>query len=232
VGTCTDTEIIIPSYYKGKPVKVISGYAFKDCTFIEKVTFPSRLETIESRAFHGCSSIKSVHFPKSTESIYLGAFSNCPALESITVESGNKYYFSKDNCLISIYGGLYLGCKTSVIPDDGSVTGISNCAFQGCTGLKEIIIPSSVTQITDYAFSGCTALKSITLPDSVKKLGEKAFENCESLTDVVLSSNITEISDNLFTVNFIALRPSKSARLSSFVTLSTLLFASTLQYPK
>ena len=53
------------------------------------------------------------------------------------------------------------GCKNSVIPTDGSVTSIKEGAFDACSGLTSITIPSSVTSIGNNAFSGCSGLESI-----------------------------------------------------------------------
>ncbi len=40
------------------------------------------------------------------------------------------------------------------------VSSIGNYAFQYCTGLTSVTIPSSVTSIGDYAFNSCTEMKS------------------------------------------------------------------------
>ena len=46
------------------------------------------------------------------------------------------------------------------------VTLIGNGAFQDCTSLTSITIPSSVTSIGSYAFSGCTSLESIIVDEN------------------------------------------------------------------
>ena len=38
---------------------------------------------------------------------------------------------------------------------------IGDCAFQDCTGLENIIIPSSVSDLRASAFKGCTGVKTI-----------------------------------------------------------------------
>ena len=40
---------------------------------------------------------------------------------------------------------------------------IDSYAFMKCTGLKDIVIPSSVTEIGERAFSHCSSLKKITI---------------------------------------------------------------------
>ena len=79
---------------------------------------------------------------------------------------------------------MIAGCKSSVIPNDGSVTSIGDYAFYYCSGLTSIVIPDSVTYIGSDAFRGCSGLTSITIPDSVTSIGDYAFYNCNGLTTI------------------------------------------------
>ena len=58
------------------------------------------------------------------------------------------------------------------------VTGISDYAFYGCSGLTSVTIPNSVTSIGNSAFSGCSGLTSVTIPNSVTSIGEDTFWGC------------------------------------------------------
>ncbi|MDD7701085.1 MAG: leucine-rich repeat domain-containing protein, partial [Eubacteriales bacterium] len=118
---------------------------------------------------------------------------------SITVDSKNKVYHASNNCLIeTATKTLIAGCKTSVIPTDGSVTSIGAGAFFGCTGLTSITIPDSVTSIGDWAFYGCTGLTSITIPDSVTSIGDLAFYGCTGLTSITIPDSVTSIGKSAF----------------------------------
>ena len=152
--------------------------------------------SISSSAFSDCGSLTSIVIPKGVTSIGDGAFNDCSKLESITVEQGNH---SAGNCLIETESKtLIVGCKNSVIPDDGSVTSICNYAFYNCSSLTSITIPEGVTNIGDYAFSDCGSLTSITIPEGVTNIGDYAFSDCGSLTSIVIPKSVTKIGNSAF----------------------------------
>ncbi len=53
--------------------------------------------------------------------------------------------------------------------------------FEGCTALKQILLPGTLQAIQENAFKGCTSLEEITIPSNVASVGEGAFEGCTSL---------------------------------------------------
>ena len=176
IGYCIDTHIVISRTYQGKPVTSIGERAFDYCTSLTSITIPDSVTSIGDYAFDGCKS-----------------------LESITVEEGNTVYHSSGNCLIETTSKtLVLGCKTSAIPTDGSVTSIGSSTFSICTSLESITIPDSVTSIGIYAFYNCTSLESITIPDSVTSIGKYAFLGCSSLTSITIPDSVTSIGDEAF----------------------------------
>ena len=209
IGSCTDTNVIIPSTYNNLPVT-----------------------SIGNGAFFGCSSLTSITIPNSVISVGRTAFSDCTSLVNITVESGNTVYHSAGNCLIETASKtLVAGCKNSVIPADGSVTSIGNHAFWCCRGLTSITIPNSVTSIGYQAFSDCTSIVSITVESgntvyhsagncliyteikalilgcknsiiptdgSVTIIDDWAFSGCSSLTSITIPDSVTRIRNGAF----------------------------------
>ncbi len=148
-------NVIIPSTLGGYPVAYIGWLAFENCTAITSITIPSSVIYIDNESFRGCTGIS-----------------------NITVDDNNPIYLSKGNCIIEKETKeIIVGCKSSVIPTDGSVVGIGQNAFGGCSGLKSITIPDSVSSIGEYAFSDCEGLANISLHDNIEYLGGYAFFN-------------------------------------------------------
>ena len=180
IGTCTDTEILIPTTYNGLPVVSVEASAFLNNTAITSVVLPDSITSIGEKAFNGCESLTSVMFGKNSQlsSIGPGAFNYCYSLESIT------------------------------IPE--SVTNIGSEAFNYCCGLRSVTFGenSQLTSIGDYAFLGCYSLESITIPASVTSIGEWAFVECYRLVEVwnLSKLNITAGSEDNGYVGYYAKR--------------------------
>lgn len=176
---------------------IIDAQAFLNCYYITNVSFPDTLKEIWFEAFANCGSLKSLYIPAGVELIQQDdniAF-DCPALESIVVNENNTTYHSSGNCLIETSTNtLVLGCKNSIIPDDGSVTKIGGDAFYGCFDLKSIIIPDTVTSIGAYAFRSCRSLTSFTIPASVTELCEYMLEGCDRLETITFEGDAPSIT--------------------------------------
>lgn len=86
------------------------------------------------------------------------------------------------------------------LPD--SVKEIGASAFEGCSALTTINIPTGVTTIADKTFKD-TALTELAPTAAVKaitKIGASAFEGCSALTSTKIdsSSKLTELGDKAF----------------------------------
>lgn len=60
LGTCTDTEIVIPMTYGGLQITGIVTNVFSENTSITSVIIPDTVETIGSYAFAGCTNLRHV----------------------------------------------------------------------------------------------------------------------------------------------------------------------------
>ena len=79
-----------------------------------------------------------------------------------------------------------------------SVTKIGDYAFNTCTGLTSVIIPSTVTFIDISAFGDCIGLTSVTIPSSVTVIEDWAFSRCSNLTSITIPSSVTSVGSSVF----------------------------------
>ena len=79
-----------------------------------------------------------------------------------------------------------------------SVTDIGDFAFQGCSGLTSVTMPSSVTHIWNGAFHGCGGLTNVTISNGVTGIWEGAFHGCGKLTSVTIPNSVTDIEKGAF----------------------------------
>jgi len=77
------------------------------------------------------------------------------------------------------------------------VTGIGGYAFQSCSSLASVTIPSTVTTIESSAFIYCASLASVDIPEGVTTIKGSAFSNC-GLTSVTIPGSVTSLEDYAF----------------------------------
>lgn len=75
---------------------------------------------------------------------------------------------------------------------------ISKRAFSGKSELVRIDFGSSVKNIGEYAFQNCTSVKKLTVPSNVKVIERGAFSKCKNLEMVELHDGVTHIADEAF----------------------------------
>ena len=65
---------------------------------------------------------------------------------------------------------------------------ICDCAFAGCTALKEVHLPARLTTLGNRAFDGCTQLtnSATVLPGEIRNVGTGVFGNCPKITSIAL----------------------------------------------
>ena len=149
VGTCTDTKIVIPPTYRGKPV---TGITNLKNTFANEVVIPDSVTFIGRDAFYFCTAMKSLTLPDSVISIGEYAFYNCTGLKNIVIPDS----------VTSLGWGVFENCTgLTGVTVGRRVTSIEGQTFKHCSSLKSVTIPGSVTSIGFEAFAGCTGLTTV-----------------------------------------------------------------------
>lgn len=179
-------------------------YIEKDNCLIEKASgtcvlvsnlfsgFPEEVKIVNQFAFNGCREISKLILAKNIEEIKMPLFILNNAIEEI-VNDGNENFIVSNNCVIKDKT-IIVGCKNSIIANDGSVTAIGQNAFGSCLSLEYIDIPSNIEIIREEAFGACSELKRITISTGVRIIEEGAFSRCKKLKTIDIDKNNTFFS--------------------------------------
>ena len=147
----------------GPKVTVISENLFNNCDCIESVVVPASISMVKDYAFYGCDKLSSVQFEETSEHelhIYSEAFGYCTALTSIVF----PYQLSS-------IGSAFNGCtslKNIIFNNNSSYEPqlrIGNGTFASCP-IETLTLPGRLISIGDCAFSGCSCLRELTFLDS------------------------------------------------------------------
>ena len=189
IGSCKDTDIVIPEEYNGKPVVGIKEEAFYWRTNLKSIIIPDSVTSIGNSAFYRCEQLTSISIPNGVTSIGEYTFSYCYSLASIdmsdNIKSIGKSAFENCHCLTSID-----------IPN--TVANIDSNAFEGCNSLTSIEIPSGVTSIGSHAFSGCSNLTGVVINNGVTSIGWGTFSECTKLSSIVIPASVTSVEEWAF----------------------------------
>lgn len=149
-----------------------------DITYI----YLSKPGTLEKYAGHGFSDIKVTGAVYASDLSFLasqlrGKYDlNTVDLSEATIELSNN---NKDNTYTYFQDGEE--CTDVML----SANSIPESMFEGCTGLKRILLPASLKQIGNRAFLG-SSLLVIDIPPSVSRVGRMAFQACPYLKRVYI----------------------------------------------
>ena len=259
-GQCGDN--VYWSFDESTGELVISGkgamYDYSNSPFqannIKNIIIENGVTTIGNYAFEQCVDLIKVTIPSSVETIGRQAFFICEKLSFISVDSNNLNYAN------DTYGVLYdkdytrlIVCPAKIkevsytVPN--GVTEIGEYAFQNCsnlqsielpstikiidwfafssTGLKHLEIPNGVEYIHQWFFYNCKYLESVSIPESVKRILPHAFSGSDNLIDVYYSSDINhwlEVEQGNYNDSLAAARVHYSSNYSNHPYIPTVTF--------
>lgn len=166
-------------------VTYIGPGAFANCTSLSSVTVPANAE-IEPNTFSSYYNSEAndnegnVFFADGSQyQIQDGVLYNEDTLmnvlevqEEVVIPEGIKY-IGDSAFKVSPAGTKDDTLKSVTLP--ATLEKIGESAFEGNSGLTEIVIPEGVTEIGDRAFTGCSSVTTITIPSTVTTIGNSAF---------------------------------------------------------
>ncbi len=192
--------VFIPSSvtYNGSTYSVtaIGSYAFRECKSLTSISIPSSVRAIFDHAFQYCEGLTELVIPEGVDSIGEYAFEGLKNLQSAKLPSSIKTFgrsiFSNST------GTVYVKCN---IPD---ADWYYSCAFNG-SKFSKVVIEDGVESIGKHAFQDCSSITTLTLPSTLKSIGEEAFYNCSGFADIYCyAGNAPETGNNAFENSSIA----------------------------
>ena len=194
-----ESQGAVSSFNVNENCKVISPYAFADCSSLSSVNIPSGVVSIGSYAFSNCNSLNEITIPETVISIGSYAFNGVNSLNNVyyngTLEQWANITFDGSwipNLAINLY------MNNQLVEEITLDKNVKNYAFEGIQSLKKVTLKEGVTSIGHSAFSDCINLAEINLPSSLETIGEFAFCDCRSLISVDIPAKITAINNYTF----------------------------------
>ena len=165
---------------------------------IENVIVEEGVTNIGSNAFSGCSKFTGeIKLPSTVTNIGERAFFNSKVTK-VTCDDNIK----------SLYIGrmAFYGCSSMTdlhLSENLTSLSFSNSSdaytFNGCSNLKELMIPGGIVNLNMSQFSTLSALEKITISEGITQISDGIFDGSKnSLKEVYLPSTLKTISNGLF----------------------------------
>ncbi len=189
------TNLVIP-----QGVETIKKYVFAGCESIESLSLCD-VNTVGESAFRNCTGLEKVTFPASVSEVKSSAFDGCTALAGVYTDDlaawcNIDYTYDGDNPLNLAHTLYYDGAPVTNLVIPQNVDEIKNYAFQGCESIESV--KTGATTIGERAFSKCTGINTLTLDVGVEVIGNRAFEYCSGLGEVILPDGVTTVGHGAY----------------------------------
>ncbi len=160
LGTCTDTDIVIPSIYFGLPVTNIRDYFVTDYNDVNSISIPTSITDIDIDAFKWCENIQHIY--------YMGDIFGWIAMNFYSYFESEL--FLENDRIFPLNSNFYINnelVKDIEIP--ATITTIPKYAFAGCSSLESIKFNSSLSSIGWNSFLSCQNLKKIIYDGTIEQ---------------------------------------------------------------
>lgn len=155
---------------------VIADELFWGNSALKSVTLGDGITNIGTKAFQSCTGMSSFAMTTSVQTIGENAFTNISEELAFTVD------VSSATASTAIADNLFKGIRMKSVTLDDAITGIGVSAFQNCSELTEVRIPSHVFVIKEAAFKECTHLNKVTMSTTLEFIEGEAFTNNLDMT--------------------------------------------------
>lgn len=193
-------------------INEIGRFAFEDFTNLQSIRIIETVTSINYGSFKNCQKLKSIQIDNDTyfENDEKGSLykkktpQGQDTYELLFAPIANEGTLKIDPRTKKIGGYACYNCKnyTGALVISSNVVEIGEQAFDGCSGIEDIIIgeraygddvatkcKASLTDVGQKCFANCSALKNLWIPTSITTKfyqSTNPFENCGYLTNIYL----------------------------------------------
>lgn len=189
----------IPEYIDGSPVRVIGEDAFRyyeridghhcmlECNIYPDLILPEHITYISPKAFYNQKKLQTIALPDSLMGIGVLCFADS-GLKEIALPNSVEW----------VSAGMFHNCfNLQSVKLGGQTISIKDDAFNRCSALKSLQLPTSLKEIGERAFSD-SGLEIALLPQGLEKIGKEAFAGCQNLRSCFVPNSVTSIGDDAF----------------------------------
>lgn len=168
----------------------IGNSAFYECYNLQQIEFGSKVKVIEENAFAHCVSLSKMIWPVGQTTERIGR-------NALTSTGIRRLPFTKDICGFSFkhFGEEEIEflqkletAKKITVP--GTVTSMTNGAFQRLLNLQEIKFEGEIDYLPSFVFAGCENLERIIITKPFRSIGDNAFQGCKRLITFCPNNNL------------------------------------------
>lgn len=184
IGTCRDSNIVIPAEHMGRAVTQISDMAFAHNHDIISVMIPSSIKHVGDYAFAWCHNLHAVTFENhGVQTIGERCFIGCDKLTQLYLGDSIRAICEKAFAFCA-------SLRTLALPFGTRTVGHS--AFEGCRSLETVILPETLEALPDNMFGACISLTSVSLSSLTRSIGYYAFSYCRNLKHINVGNALVD----------------------------------------
>jgi len=211
-GVATITEyrgneqhVEIPGYLGGSPVRIIASEAFRNNSYMERVTIPASVHTIRPNAFFNNPNLYAAHllhtntnqFTEFSRYSFVGIASNFRLIvpnnaTGFTSPFWNGYFTVPESDALTLTEGYFeFTIRREALPGMAEAMHdvVHITRYFGTE--SEVVIPATlnngrpVVGIGDFAFQQNQTVRRVVIPASVRSIGHSAFLGASNLENAV-----------------------------------------------
>jgi len=158
----------------------IGKNAFINTTKLRSIQGWENISALDQGAFLNVESLESVFISKNLAYNVETAFEGCMNITSFVVDAENPYYSYVDGILFNaekttVRGTLPTMGGEVVLPNTVTTVGLN--AFKN-RDVPQVTLNEGLRTIEEGAFNGCSGISEVTIPSSVINIGANAFLGC------------------------------------------------------